>query len=248
MIDLSRISRNEKFFFLAYDQGMEHGPKDLNLTTCNPEYVLNLTKSGLFTAFICHKGIAEKYYHPDQYKTPLIIKLNGKSSFINDEPYSPQICSVEEAVRLRAKAVGYTVYVGSRHEDKMFREFSTIVCEAHDIGIPVIGWMYPRGGNVGQETTDITAYAARIGMELGADIVKVRYAGDPTSMQWVTSCAGAAKVCIAGGAHLDHAGLIDEITGAMASGCVGGAIGRNVWQDPEPLRKAKEIADIIFEN
>lgn len=247
MINLSKISRNNKFFFLAYDQGLEHGPGDLNMLTANPEYIFNLTKSGLFTAVITQKGIAEKYYEPDQYKTPLVIKLNGKTHYIKEEPYSPQVCSVEEAVRLRAKAVGYTVYVGSKHEGKMFSEFSNIIYEAHDMGIPVIGWMYPRGSSVGEETPDITAYAARVGLELGADIVKVKYAGSAEGMRWVTACAGCIPVCIAGGSHLQNNDqLKEEIKGAMEAGCMGAAIGRNIWQDEKPLERAKELADIIF--
>ncbi len=246
MVDLTKISRDDKFFFLAYDQGLEHGPTDFDMQSANPEYVMDLTKSGLFTGIITHKGIAEKYYKPDVHKTPLIIKLNGKTKFIKDEPYSPQVCSVEEAMQLRAKAVGYTVYVGSKHENKMFKEFANIVYEAHDLGIPVIAWMYPRGSKVGEETTDITAYAARVGLELGADIVKVRYAGSPEAMQWVVTCAGKIPVCIAGGSHTDHEGMKKEIQGAMDAGCMGGAIGRNIWQDEDSLGKAKEIADIIF--
>lgn len=207
---------------------------------------MDLTKSGLFTGLIVQKGIAEKYYTHDLYKTPLIVKLNGKTHFVNNEPYSPQVCSVEEAVRLRAKAVGYTVYVGSEHEAQMFQEFSQIVYEAHDLGIPVIGWMYPRGSGVGEETTDITAYAARVGLELGADLVKVKYPGNKEAMQWVTACAGIVPVCVDGGSHMDLEQLKEEVKIAIASGGKGCAIGRNIWQDEHPLERAKEISDIIF--
>ncbi len=247
MVDLSKISKNKKFFFLAYDQGMEHGPVDFNLENINPKYIFDLTKSGLFTGVIVQKGIAEKYYKADEYKTPLIIKLNGKTHFLNEDPYSPQLTSVEEAIRLRAKAVGYTVYVGSKNEAKMLKEFSRIIYEAHDLGIPVIGWMYPRGSTVGEETSDITAYAARVGLEIGADIVKVKYTGDVDSMKWVVACSGVMPVCIAGGNKTnDDDALKEEFEGAISAGCSGGAVGRNIWQDPNPLARAKEIHDIIF--
>lgn len=246
MIDLSKISKDNKFFFLAYDQGMEHGPSDLNLETANPEYIFDLTKTGLFTGLIVHKGLAEKYYKPEVHKAPLIIKLNGKTHYINDEPYSPQVCSVEEAINLKAKAVGYTIYVGSQRESEMFKEFGNIVCEAHDLGIPVIGWMYPRGAKVGEENVDSISYAARVGLELGADMVKVKYTGSTESMKWVVACSGVIPVCIAGGNFVDGEKFKEEVQNSMNAGCMGAAIGRNVWQDNEPLKKAQEIHDIIF--
>jgi class I fructose-bisphosphate aldolase len=244
MMDLSRISKNNKFFFLAYDHGMEHGPKDFNIQTANPKTIFNLAKSNLFTGIIVQKGIAEKYYSSD-LKTPLIIKLNGKTNFMEEDPYSPQVCSVEEAIRLRAKAVGYTIYVGSRYESKMFKEFGNIVYEAHDVGIPVIAWMYPRGHWV-EENTESIAYGARVGLELGADIVKVKYTGSTESMNWVVSCAGNMPVCIAGGEHHNIDKLKEEVSEAMKAGCMGAAVGRNVWQDDDPLNSAKELANIIF--
>lgn len=246
MVNLNNISKNNKFFFLAYDQGLEHGPTDFNLENANPKFIFDLTKSGLFTGVITQKGIAEKYYTSEYYQTPLIIKLNGKTSFINDEPYSPQICDVKEALRLKAKAVGYTIYVGSKNENLMFKEFSNIVKEAHEIGIPVIGWMYPRGSSIKEETTDITAYAARVGLELGADIVKVRYTESEESMKWVVSSAGIMPVCIAGGKQIDDNSLKNNIKDAINAGCKGVAVGRNIWQNKEPLKIAREISDIIF--
>ena len=55
---------------------------------------------------------------------PLIVKLNGKTSFHKgEEPLSLQLCTVDKAIQLGAKAVGYTIYVGSEHEEKMMQEF-----------------------------------------------------------------------------------------------------------------------------
>ena len=58
---------------------------------------------------------------------------------------SLQLCSVKEAVKLGASAVGYTIYIGSEHESAMLQEFEMIEREAHATGIPVIAWIYPRG-------------------------------------------------------------------------------------------------------
>jgi fructose-bisphosphate aldolase, class I len=45
---------------------------------------------------------------------PLILKLNGKTDIpAATDPLSPVNASVEDAVRLGADAVGYTLYVGT---------------------------------------------------------------------------------------------------------------------------------------
>ena len=72
MVSLNKITKNGRAFFLAYDQGLEHGPSDFNEHNCNPEYIFNLAVHGKFTAVITHKGIAEKYYQNYRYKISLL--------------------------------------------------------------------------------------------------------------------------------------------------------------------------------
>src|SRR3989344_4091427 len=169
MVDLSKITTNNKAVYLAYDHGIEHGPKDLIGKSIDPAYILDLAVKGGYNAIILQKGVAEKYYGPYKNKIPLILKLNGKTKLVSGDPISAQVCSVKEAIDLGAKAVGYTVYLGSEHESEMLKDFGKIEEEAHKAGLPLIGWMYPRGKNVTNETSpEITAYAARLGLELGA--------------------------------------------------------------------------------
>ena len=104
---------------------------------------------------------------------------------------------------LGATAVGYTIYVGSEHEEEMMREFSRIEDEAHAKDLVVIAWMYPRGKHVeGKETSrDVVAYAARLALELGADVAKLPYTGDVESFSWVVKNAGKTLVVAQGGAR-----------------------------------------------
>ena len=127
---------------LAYDQGLEHGPsKDFNEKSVDPKYILQIADKGKFTGIIFQKGVAEKYYDG---KRPLIIKVNGKTSLPKGEPIASQICSVKQAKSLGAKAVGYTIYLGSAHENLMLNEFGRIQQEAHELGLAAIAWIYPR--------------------------------------------------------------------------------------------------------
>ncbi len=245
---LSRIMRNNKALFLAYDQGMEHGPTDFNDKNINPLYIIEIARRGKFNGVVFGKGIAEKYNKEiRKSKVPLIVKLNGKTRLQGGEPISEPVCTVKEALRLGAKAVGFTIYVGSKHEAHMFRHFAEIQKEAHEKGIPVILWSYPRGKSVkNPNSRENMAYAARTGLELGADIVKINYNGKPKDLEWAVKSAGRCKVVIAGGVKKNEKDLLKNVKDIINSGASGLAIGRNVWQAKEPLKISKKLRKEIF--
>src|SRR3989339_782689 len=211
--NLWKILRKGKAFFLAYDQGLEHGSTDFNLDNVDPKKIIDIAKEGKFTALIFQKGIAEKYINEiKKSKVPLIVKLNGKTSLIQGDPVSRQICTVEEAVSLGARAVGYTIYIGSIHEEDMFLEFAKIQEQAHKKGLPVIAWIYPRGKGVkGKNKRHLLAYASRVGLEIGADIVKIHSHGNKDDLAWAVKNAGRTKVVIAGGEKTDEKTFLKKV-------------------------------------
>jgi len=177
----------------------------------------------------------------------MIIKLNGKTNLVKGDPISVQLCSVSEAIKLGAKAVGYTIYIGSIHEAEMFKEFEKIEREAHSKKIPVIAWIYPRGKGIkGKSEKELMAYAARTGLEIGADIVKLQYDGKVKDFQWAVKSAGKTKIVVAGGVKKDKILFLKQVKEIMSSGAIGLAIGRNVWQDKNPLEITKKIKKVIW--
>jgi class I fructose-bisphosphate aldolase len=225
---------------------LEHGPsKDFNEKSVDPAYILEIARKGKFTGIIFQKGVAERYYDGN---VPLVIKVNGKTSLPKGEPIASQICSVKQARALGAKAVGYTIYLGSAHENLMLSEFGRIQQEAHELGLAAIAWIYPRGEAVTNDTApEIVAYAARAGLEAGADAVKIKYTGDSDSFRWAVRSAGAARVFMSGGpkAPTDEA-FLTQVKGAIDAGASGLAVGRNVWQHERPLEMAAALREVIF--
>jgi len=243
---LSKIFFDGKAMILACDHGFEHGPKDFNIQNINPDYVFNIALEGRFDAIAVQAGIAEKHYHDKFRKIPLIVKLNAKTRFDKKDPVSRQHTSVAYAKKIGAAGVVYTIYLGSINEQEMFVEFGKICEEAHELGLFTMCWMYPRGSSIEHEfDTDIISYGARIAMELGADIVKVKNNGDVQGMNWVVSSVGKTRVVVAGGSKHDSVSFINEITKVLQAGVVGLAVGRNVWQDDKPLDVANELYNII---
>jgi len=209
--------------FLAYDHGFEHGPKDLIGKSINPEYILDLAVKGKYTGIILQKGVAEKYYTGTKYQKeiPLILKINGKTNIPQiTDPYSSINCSVEYAKKLGAKAVGYTIYLGSKQEEKMLEDFGKIQEQAHQLKMAAIAWIYPRGSAVEDESSpEITAYAARVGLELGAE---------------------------SGGPKVEDKEILKTIELVIKAGATGIAVGRNVFQHQDPLAITEKIKEIVF--
>ncbi len=252
MTDFEKYSSNMSKLFvkgrtlaLAYDHGMEHGPTDFNLNNSKPDFIFEIAEKTKVNALVTQIGIAEKY--SSSYNVPLIIKLNGKTR-LSPKMISRQVCSIKRAERLNPIAVGYTIYPGSEFESKMFHELSKIIEESHEIGLPVVVWSYPRNerGTIRDTSTDILAYAARIALELGADVVKLKYNNDLEGFKWVVHNAGKVKIVVAGSSLSDPKVFLHNIVDALKAGASGAFVGRNVWQAKEPYKVVEALKDLIF--
>jgi class I fructose-bisphosphate aldolase len=165
---------------LPIDHGLEHGPVDFfpNPPSADPDYQLRLAEQGGYSGIVFHIGLARKYMKDYAGTVPLVLKLNGKTNIPSDaEAFSAQESSVEDAVRLGADAVGYTLYVGSPSQDRDFVQLGKIRAACDRYGMPLIIWSYPRGaavdGKGGRDSIYAVDYAARLADELGADVVKL---------------------------------------------------------------------------
>ena len=125
---------NGTALFLPYDQGLEHGPRDFfaNPAASDPRYIIRLAVEGGFNGIAIQIGLAEKFYWDYAGEVPLILKLNGKTDIPpDDEALSPLHASVEDAVRLGADAVGYTLYVGTPAPEADFAQLRQVRADAH---------------------------------------------------------------------------------------------------------------------
>ena len=251
MTNLNKILKRGRALYLAYDQGLEHGPgSDFNDKNIDPLFIIDIARRGKFNGIVLQKGIAEKYSKEiRKSKVPLILKLNGKTKLYKGEPLAEPICTVKEAVKLGAKAVGFTIYIGSEYEAHMIRHFAKIEREAHSNRLPVILWVYPRGKSIKNDTSrEMMAYAARFALEIGADIVKLKWNGNLNDLEWIVKSAGRCKVVIAGGIKKSESEFLKQVKEIVKSRAAGLAVGRNVWQNPNPLKITKKIQRIIWKD
>lgn len=245
--------RNGTAMFLPYDQGLEHGPRDFfaNPKSSDPRYIIKLALEGGFNGIAIQIGLAEKFYWEYAGEIPLILKLNGKTDFPSDAyALSPLQATVEDAVRLGADAVGYTLYVGTPVQEADFAQFLKVREDAIRFGMPLIVWSYPRGqavdGKGGTDSFYAVDYAARVASELGADVVKVNfphpekqtnvkaeYAKEFSTQEAISSVVRSANktlVLISGGTKSTDDVMFGRAREAMEAGATGFIFGRNVWQ------------------
>ncbi len=249
---------NGTMMFLPIDQGLEHGPVDFfeNPAAADPEFQCRLALEGGYSAVVFHIGLAEKYMKKYAGKVPLVLKLNGKTNIPpDDEAFSTLTGSVEDAVRLGADAIGYTLYVGSPAQDADIDQFSEVRRQAERFGMPIIIWAYPRGEAVkakgGQDSPYMIEYAARVACEVGADVVKINYPNvnapsiancpKPYNTMKMTAeeatrraveAAGKTLVLFSGGGKVGDDEVFDNAKLAMDCGATGLIFGRNMWQRP----------------
>ena len=262
-----------KAMFLPIDHGLEHGPADFftNPEAADPEYQLKLAARGGYSGIVFHVGLAEKYMRRYVGRIPLVLKINGKTNVPpDDEALSPLDASVEEAVRLGADAIGYTLYVGSPAQDRDFVQFAGVRRDAERLGMPIIMWSYPRGSAIdkkgGRDGLYAIDYAARVACEVGADMVKLNEpvvdnpkagdqpkpyntlkASEEEGLRRVVKSAGRTLVLFSGGSKLGDADLLRKVELCMKAGATGIIAGRNMWQRPmkEALALTDEIRGII---
>jgi len=250
-IDDAPLTRDGKVLVLAYDHGIEHGPVDFEPQpeSANPEHVFDVATHPAVTSLAVGKGVAEAYYPSYDDEVSLLSKLNGTSNLWMGEPDSAVNCSVEYAVEeLGAEAVGFTVYGGSNHEVEMFEEFREVQEAARSYDVPVVMWSYPRGQGLKNDTSESTiAYAARLGLELGADVTKVKYPGSQEAMERVCDVANPAKVLMSGGSKTSDRAFLEQVEAVMDAGAGGLAVGRNVWQRENPHEFLDALEQVIFE-
>lgn len=262
--------RNGTALFLPYDQGLEHGPRDFfaNPQASDPRYVIKLALEGGFNGIAIQIGLAERFYWDYAGEIPLVLKLNGKTDIPGPpDPLSPLNATVEDAVRLGADAVGFTLYTGSPAQERDFAQYMRVRADAERLGMPLIVWSYPRGAAIdakgGKDSFYAVDYAARTASELGADVVKVNFphpqkqSGAPQEYQRevtpqqaveaVVRSANRTLLLVSGGERAGDDAMLEKARMSMRAGATGLIFGRNVWQrdHDESLRFVAQLREIL---
>ena len=267
-----KLAGTGKLVILPVDQGYEHGPARSfapNPEAYDPHYHYQLAIDAGLNAYAAPLGMLETGADTFAGQIPTILKLNSANSLatLKDQAVHG---SVDDALRLGCLAVGFTIYPGSEFQFEMMEELKGLALEAKSLGLAVVVWSYPRGGNLskeGETAMDVCAYAAHIAALMGAHIIKVKpptahieqkeaqasYKGlDISSLSkrvahvMQSSFNNRRIVVFSGNAFTDMQGLLNDIKEIRDGGGNGSIIGRNTFQRPreEALIMLNKVIDI----
>ncbi|MHA2407120.1 MAG: 2-amino-3,7-dideoxy-D-threo-hept-6-ulosonate synthase [Candidatus Ranarchaeia archaeon] len=239
---LRHISRKNKFVLIPLDHGLSMGPLE---GIEQPEKTIQLVASGGATGVIAHKGVWTRLQEVPS--TGVIVQLSG-STIYSAPDNKVQVGTVQEVVSLGADAVSIHVNIGSENESEMLEMFGEISWDCQEYGIPLVAMMYPRGPAI-KDPFDpkIVAHVARIGSELGADVVKTLYTGSIDTFRKVVDVC-SVPVVVAGGSKIDSIPkFLQMMRDAMEAGASGVAVGRNIWQHKNTQKITEAVCSIVLD-
>ena len=196
-------------------------------------------------AIVLHKGSLRHVSHHDFSDTALIVHLSASTAHAPDPDAKYLVASVEESLRLGADAVSVHVNVGSAEERQQIGDLAVVADACDRWNVPLLAMMYPRGPKVDNPRDPaLVAHAITIAADLGADIVKSLYVGSPAAMADVVRSV-SVPVIVAGGPRQDGPAVLAYVADALRGGAAGVAMGRNVFQAPDPGAMTRRLCAVI---
>lgn len=232
-----------KTIIVPMDHGISVGPID---GVIDMKSTIQEVANGGANAIVEHKGLVGEGLRGKGPDIGLIIHLSASTSLSPYPNAKTIICSVEEAIKLGADAVSVHVNLGDDDEKEMLKDFGDISRECRTWGMPLLAMIYARGRNIKDGyATDVVKHCARVGSEMGADIVKVPYTGSSESFKEVTEGC-SVPVVIAGGEKMDSDhDILEMVKGSIDAGGSGVSIGRNVFQHSNTQQMIEAMSAII---
>ena len=169
-------------------------------------------------AVIMHKGIVAVAHRRSGKDIGLILHLTGTTADGNQTLVS----NVEEAIEIGADAVSVRIEIGGNDEKAMLTLLGQVARDAWRWGMPLFALMHPvekKGKGVDLEEL---MRAARIGAELGADVVRVPYSGSADTFKEVVSACPVPLLALGGEKKAREKDVLEMVKGAMEAGVCGG--------------------------
>jgi predicted phospho-2-dehydro-3-deoxyheptonate aldolase len=241
------IDRNSgRTVIIPMDHGVTVGPIE---GLADMRATVSKIVAGGANAILMHKGIVRAGHRGAGRDVGLIIHLSGGTSLSPDPNAKELICGLEEAIKLGADAVSVHVNLGAETDREMLGQLGFISGQCLEWQIPLVAMMYARGPKIKNEyDVNNVKLAARVGAELGADIVKVVYTGSLESFsEVVQGCP--VPVVIAGGPKMkSDEDIFKMVECALKAGAAGLSIGRNAFQHKKPEKMVRALCKMVHDN
>ncbi|NYT05783.1 MAG: class I fructose-bisphosphate aldolase family protein [Methanomicrobiales archaeon] len=209
--------------------------------------IIGEVSEGGANAVVLHKGIVGSGHRQYGRDIGLIVHLSAGTSLNPDPNDKVLVCSVEEALTLGADAVSIHINLGAPNESRMIEEAGRISWDCKRWGMPLLVMIYPRGAGIDPASPAAIGHCVRVAEELGADLIKTSYTGDPASFaKIVESCS--VPVLVAGGEKAGDVAALTAIREAIDVGASGVCMGRNAFQRDNTASFVRSICRVVHEH
>ncbi len=177
---------------------------------------------------------------PPEIDKPIILRVSGGASIVGPELLHEGIAtSIEDAIRLNAAAVAFSIMVGAPYERDTILGLTQVVDECQRYGIPVLA--VTAVGKEMKRDARYLALATRIAAEFGASVVKTYYC---ENFEKVVD-GSPVPVVIAGGKKIPEKDALEMAYNAIEAGAIGVDMGRNIFQSENPVAMIKAVREIV---
>lgn len=185
-------------------------------------------------------GLAEEYEGP-LARVGLILNLDLCTG--NEE------AAVREAMVIGADMGKFILTPWNPNVPDSIARTRHLAAVCHAYGLPLMVEPIPVSFDATDaHTSEKIGQAAKIACEVGADVVKMQYPGNPAHFQQIMGTLYRPVVILGGPQRDDDAGLLQGIRDAIDAGAIGIAIGRNIWARERPMHMVAALGAIIHGN
>jgi len=199
-------------------------------------------------AVVLHKGIIQAGYRGYGRDIGLIMHMSASTNLGPDPGNKVSVADVDEAIKLGADAVSVHINVGSKSEPDQLAFLGRSAKICREWSIPLLAMMYPRGEKIKNEfDVEVVSHAARVGAELGADVVKTNYTGSVESFGDVIRGCPVPVVMAGGPKTKTQEEFFRMVYDSIRAGGYGVSAGRNVFQADDPTKMVQVLCGIVHE-
>jgi len=213
----------------------------------NPAELVRQCTAGGADCILTTRGFARAAADAWDRQTALLLRLTGGFTVLGGKFQEEMISSPQAAVEYGAAGAAVTVKFGHEREGEFTRNASLVADECARLGLPLMIEAMAKGKDLEPTDPEGVKLASRAAMEIGADIVKTYYTGDPDSFREVVEGCPVPILILGGPKTGGNAQVISDTYYAMQAGARGIAMGRNIWQQDNVPAMIEAMAGLVHE-
>jgi DhnA family fructose-bisphosphate aldolase class Ia len=246
-IRLSQIFRKStgKTVIVALDHGGIAGPI---AGIQKPAEVVRECREGGADSILATRGVVTASEGEWDRSMSVVLRLTGGFTVLGGKFEEEVISSPEAALSIGAAAAAVTVKFGHEREGEFTKQASLVADSCERWGLPLMIEAMAKGKDMKSTDPRGVMLAARAAQEIGADIVKTYYTGDPDSFRTVVEGCPVPVVILGGEKSDTLEAVFSDVWYALQAGAKGIAIGRNIWQHGRTKAMVEAMVGLVHES